>query len=318
MTKASPRTSCMDELDRVAWTRAPAKLNLTLLVGSRRDDGFHELITIFQAISIFDEVEVKFRRCIDGTKLVKPMIYMSLDGPDLGPDDENLAWRAAAAFMEQTGKAGQVEIHLKKLIPAGAGLGGGSSDAAAVIRCLAKLTSFTDKNMLNDIASGIGSDVAFFLGDSTTAIGTGRGDCIEQIGPLPKRPIAVALPPVHVSTKDAYRALAGSRDQSESLALPAIGTDVTWEDLLDGEGVNDFQSIVSALHESVEDSLSGLAGAGARVAMLSGSGSASFALFDDAVGLPKIDMICSELTDLLGWPVLSGVTLDHMPGVELI
>ena len=91
MTKSSPRASCMDELDRVAWTRAPAKLNLTLLVGSRRDDGFHELITIFQAISIFDEVEVKFRRCIDGTKLVKPMIYMSLDGPDLGPDDENLS-----------------------------------------------------------------------------------------------------------------------------------------------------------------------------------------------------------------------------------
>ena len=117
MTKSSPGVSVMDELGGVAWTRAPAKLNLTLLVGPRRNDGFHELITIFQAISIFDEVEVKFRRCVDGTKLVKPMIYMSLDGPDLGPDDENLAWRAAAAFMEQTGKAGHVEIHHKKMFP---------------------------------------------------------------------------------------------------------------------------------------------------------------------------------------------------------
>jgi 4-diphosphocytidyl-2-C-methyl-D-erythritol kinase len=317
VTSYSAGVSVMDELNRVARTRAPAKLNLTLLVGSRRDDGFHELATIFQAISIFDEIEVKFRRCVNGDKLAKPMIYMSLDGPDLGPDDENLAWRAAAAFMEQTGKVGDVEINLKKLIPAGAGLGGGSSDAAAVIRCLAKITAFTDKNMLNDIARGIGSDVAFFLGDSTTAIGTGRGDCIEQIDPLPQRPIAVAIPPVHVSTKDAYRALAGSRDQSRSFALPAIGTDVTWEGLLDGEGINDFQTIVSALHESVEDSLSGLAEAGARVTMLSGSGSAAFALFDDAVGFPEIDMICSELTDLLGWPVLSGLTLVKMPGVEL-
>ena len=92
---------------------------------------------------------------------------------------------------------------------------------------------------------------------------------------------------------------------------------MTWEGLLDGDGTNDFQAIVSALHESVEDSLSGLAEAGARVAMLSGSGSASFALFDDDVGFPKIDMICSELTDLLGWPVFSGLTIVNMPGVEL-
>ena len=318
MTRVSSSLLVPEKLDGLARTRAPAKLNLALFVGPRRDDGFHEIATIFQAISIFDEIEVKFLRSAVGRDRFKPRIQMSLEGPDLGPLEENLAWRAAYAFMDRTGQVGDVDIRLVKVIPAGAGLGGGSSDAAAVIRCLARLTNFTDANILHEIASGIGSDVAFFLGDSPTAIGTGRGNRIETVNPLPERPIALALTPVHVSTRDAYSALAESRDETQSLALPSIATDLTWEELLDGGGVNDFQATVSALHESVADSLSGLAKAGARITMLSGSGSASFALFDNSFGLPEIDVLCSGLTDLLGWPVLSSVTLDHMPEVEVL
>jgi len=318
MTRVSAGVLLPEKLDGFARMRAPAKINLALSIGPLRDDGFHEIATIFQAISLFDEVEVKFRPSAVGRSMFEPQIQMSLEGPDLGPVEENLAWRAAFAFMDRTGQVGKVDIRLVKVIPAGAGLGGGSSDAAAVIRCLARLTDFTDENVLREIASGIGSDVAFFLGGSPTAIGTGRGNRIESVQPLPERSIVLALPPVHVSTRDAYGALSESRDETQSLALPTIGTDLTWEGLLDGGGVNDFQATVAAMHESVAASLSRLAEAGARITMLSGSGSAAFAVFDDSFGLPEIDVLCSELTVLLGWPVLSSVTLDHMPEVEVL
>ena len=168
----------------IARTLAPAKVNLVLRIGGKRADGFHELVTIFQAVSLADEVEVsvKPRPSEDSISGADNGVDLFVDGPDLGPTEQNLAWRAASEFLRQSGHRGTVSIHLKKHIPAGAGLGGGSSDAAAVLRCLATLMDFTDREALHEIAARLGSDVTFFLGASPTAIGRGRGGAYRGHG----------------------------------------------------------------------------------------------------------------------------------------
>ena len=152
---------------------APAKINLVLEILGRRDDGFHALETVFQTLELADEVAVEVRPG-DGIGLV-------VEGADLPAGPENLAWRAAAAYTARH-PIGRVAIHLRKRVPHGAGLGGGSSDAAAVLRALARLDPdplpATD---LAVIALALGSDVPFFLVGGT-AHALGRG---EELTPLP-------------------------------------------------------------------------------------------------------------------------------------
>ncbi len=139
---------------------APAKVNLWLRVLRRRPDGFHELDTLFQAVDLCDEVEVS-RRPGNGVRL-------TVEGAELGPARENLAHRAALAFLDAAGRSAgsdRVEIRLRKRIPAGAGLGGGSSDAAAVLRCVSALWGDPlSPAVLAELGASLGSDVAFFLG----------------------------------------------------------------------------------------------------------------------------------------------------------
>lgn len=298
----------------IARTLAPAKVNLALLIGSKRADGFHEVATIFQAISLADEVRVE-RHPARGSPDDRTQIQLAVDGPDLGPDEENLAWRAAAAFLEETGVEAGVSIGLRKSIPAGAGLGGGSSDAAAVLRCLEALTGVDQPGLLTDIAAELGSDVPFFLGPSATAIGRGRGELIHAVEPLPERLIAVALPPVHVATGPAYRALAYSRQRDAPTSLPPLDGDVSWAGLMGGRMTNDFEEVVAAEHPPVAQSLTAMRDAGAAIAMLSGSGAASFSLFDGDVDVAGSEHWCAELSTSLGWPVVSCTTLRRIPDV---
>ena len=304
----------LTDVRRVARTLAPAKVNLTLNVGPKSLDGFHELVTIFQAISLADEVEVEVMAPAKGEPL-DDGIRLVVEGPDLGPIEDNLAWRAAQAFAVEARLGSHVSIRLRKTIPAGAGLGGGSSDAAAVLRCLAHLTDFDDAPTLTGIAAGLGSDVAFFLGSSPTAIGRGRGEQIQPVEALPARRIAVALPPVHVATGPAYRALEASRADHETGQLPRIGGVVSWTGLLGEGSVNDFEAIVAERHEAVAKSLAAMRSAGASFAMLSGSGAASFALLDESFDAVQAEAWCDDLSTSLGWPIVPCTTLEHMPEV---
>ena len=148
---------------------APAKVNLLLRVLGLRADGFHDLDTLFQAVGLCDEVVVA---------LSGGGIELAVEGPDVGPVEENLAYRAAKAFLDAEGAAARVgvDILLRKRIPAGAGLGGGSSDAAAVLRCLDALRARPfPRSKLVRIGAALGSDVPFFLGDGALARGRGRG-----------------------------------------------------------------------------------------------------------------------------------------------
>ena len=164
-------------MSRAIALDAPGKVNLVLRVLHRRPDGYRELETVFQMVSLADRVELTLS---EGPGAVT----LSVDGPDLGPVESNLAWRAAEEFRLAAGLDAGVHIALTKKIPAGAGLGGGSSDAAAVLRGLARLTGFDDPLRLHGIARSLGADVPFFLGPAPIALGRGRGD---ELTPLQAR-----------------------------------------------------------------------------------------------------------------------------------
>ncbi|HEU5020385.1 MAG TPA: 4-(cytidine 5'-diphospho)-2-C-methyl-D-erythritol kinase, partial [Bryobacteraceae bacterium] len=191
-------------MERTARLKAYAKLNLGLRVLYRRPDGYHELRTVFQTISLADALEISFEP--------SRSLSIAIEGaPEIA---DNLAERAARLAMETAGKTGAVRLRLRKRIPSGAGLGGGSSDAAAVLLALPVLGGFTIPiDRLLDLAAQLGSDVPFFLYGGA-ALGLGRG---EELYPLPDFPAQQALliaSDVHSSTADAYR------DLSATLSAP--------------------------------------------------------------------------------------------------
>ena len=209
--------------------RAPAKVNLYLEVLGRRADGFHELVTVLQAIDLCDEVALRLRpRSPERRAAAEPEIRLELAGSasDVPTDATNLAVRAAALVLEAAGAAADLalELRLDKRIPPGGGLGGGSSDAAAVLSGLNRLLGEPlDGSELSALAARLGSDVAFFL-HGGTALCTGRGERVLPIAP--PRPFAVTLllPPFGTQTPRVYAALAaapaptaGSRERADAL-----------------------------------------------------------------------------------------------------
>lgn len=264
---------------RTARLRAFAKLNLGLRVLYKRPDGYHELRTVFQTISLSDRLELSFEPA-------RSTQIEMLGTPDI-PD--NLAERAARLVLEEAGKQGSVRLHLRKTIPSGAGLGGGSSDAAAVLLALPVLAGIRlPIDRLTALAAQLGSDVPFFLYGGT-ALGLGRG---EELYPLPDEPARQALlvaPGVHSSTPDAYRALSGT------LPVPSL-TNVALQNKLDsfqrdvwqsvsGDGkpsiINDFEAVVLARYPQLTEVRDRLLHAGAKCAAMTGSGSAIFGIFDN-------------------------------------
>ncbi|HZO51463.1 MAG TPA: 4-(cytidine 5'-diphospho)-2-C-methyl-D-erythritol kinase [Bryobacteraceae bacterium] len=257
-----------------------AKLNLSLLVLGRRGDGFHELRTIFQTISLADSLRLRYSP--------RGPFRVSLDDPLAIPD--NLILRAAHAVAEATNLKGTIEITLNKRIPMGGGLGGGSTDAAAVLLALPALSGRgLAAAQLHAIATVLGSDVPFFLSGGT-ALGLSRG---EELYPIPTPVAAHVLlltPGVHVSTPDAYRELARLllseltftelipkletfRACVEAVSGPRSSSD--WN----GFCQNDFEAVVFGRHPQLAVLRRKLEMAGACPARMSGSGSTLFGVF---------------------------------------
>src|SRR5579864_1547087 len=254
---------------RRARVRALAKINLDLRVLAKRPDGYHELRTIFQTISLADTLDIAFT---PGRKTA-----IEIDDPLEIPG--NLAVQAAELALEAMGVAGRVEIRLAKRIPMGAGLGGGSSDAAAVLLALPPLARrLMAMPRLYGAAAALGSDVPFFLLGGT-AVGIGRG---AELFPLPDRSPQTGLlvaPGVHVSTADAYRRLS-PRLTSESQQNKIV----TFQSLWWGGGVgetarNDFEAVMFQQVPHLARLKKRLLAAGASRALMTGSGSALFGLF---------------------------------------
>ena len=248
--------------------QALAKLNLDLRVLGRREDGFHELRTIFHTISLADRLEISFT---PGRKTEISLVEDSI------PD--NLVLRAAAAVMEAMRVSGRIGMRLIKRIPMGAGLGGGSSDAAAVLLALPVLAGrevpLAD---LCRIGQELGSDVPFFLLGGAAA-GIGRGTELFPLPDAPAEPGVLACPDVHVSTAEAYRLLSGSltTELQENKMFAFQSHIFGWGNRR--QGSNDFEAVVFKQHGRLAGLKKRLQKEGAMCAMMTGSGSAVFGLF---------------------------------------
>jgi 4-diphosphocytidyl-2-C-methyl-D-erythritol kinase len=250
----------------------PAKINLFLRVVGRRPDGYHELDSLFVPISLFDRI------VIEVSQPQSPGVSITCNWPDIPLDGHNLAVRAAQSFLAETGLRWGVAIDLHKEIPAGAGLGGGSSDAGAVLRAMSSMHP-VEPGALAALALKIGADVPFFLDPRPVRVG-GVG---EQIAYLPGRcrlHMAVGVPPIAVPTAQIYRHVE-PRDWSGRgpAHLPRL-LDIhgVTRDLL----VNDLQRAAMALYPQVTEIKVLLETLGAAGAVMSGSGGAVFGLFAGA------------------------------------
>ncbi len=271
---------------RRARVHACAKLNLGLKVLGRRSDGFHELRTVFQTISLADTLEFEYAPSRGASVTLEA-------GMDV-PAEENLVVRAARLVMEHAGIAGRLAVRLKKRIPMGGGLGGGSSDAAAVLLALPVLAGRrVPLDELLELAARLGSDVPFFLLGGTAAA-TGRGTELYPLPDPPPRRGVVVAPQVHVSTAEAYRALGRPLTSAVpscivntfqasvwalSVGLPGGGASGPLE--------NDFEAVIFGQYPQLKSIKRKLRSLGADPAMLTGSGAAVFGWFSEREDLKR-------------------------------
>jgi 4-diphosphocytidyl-2-C-methyl-D-erythritol kinase len=260
--------------------RAFAKINLTLRVLGTRADGYHELRTTFQSLALHDTLE--FSRDVE-------RFTIECTDPDVPTGATNLIWKAAALLARRLprhlqrphGGPPAVRVRLTKRTPAQAGLGGGSSDAAATLRALDHLFGLSlPQDELTATARTLGADVPFFL-EGGTALGVERGDVLFPLADLPAAWVVVARPRFGVSTADAYRwwdEVNRSRSPRRSVARGARGG---LRGLPSSELRNDLEPPVTARHPEIARFVRLLQQAGARYAAMSGSGSAVFGLFDE-------------------------------------
>jgi 4-diphosphocytidyl-2-C-methyl-D-erythritol kinase len=244
-----------------------AKINLSLRVLGVRRDGYHELRTIFQSIALHDTLTVRARR---------GPFALRCDDPGCPADETNLVWRAAEQAWAASGRRGalrDVEIRLTKRIPLRAGLGGGSSDAAATLNALGSLWRVKPA-ALGEIAAALGADVPYFL-EGGTALGLDRGDLVYALVDCAPAWVTIALPTFGVSTADAFRWW----DESAALTIEAAPRGITTEKERAGQLGNDLQGPVAARHPEIAHVVGALQKAGAFHAAMSGSGSALFGLF---------------------------------------
>lgn len=255
---------------------APAKLNLGLHVRRRRPDGYHDLETVFVRIPWSDTL----------TAVPAERLVFTCSDPALPTDERNLCVRAARQLAAAFDVPCSAALHLEKRVPYGAGLGGGSSDAATTLRLLSDLWKLdATAPQLHALAAALGSDVPFFLGPAA-AHATGRGERLEPlIDPATQEPYqlpfatVVVVPPVQVSTAEAYRMVRPNDTARPDLRAVVCSNDLArWR----AELVNDFERPVLEAYPAVQSALDALRDAGAGYAALSGSGSAVFGVFEDA------------------------------------
>jgi 4-diphosphocytidyl-2-C-methyl-D-erythritol kinase len=255
------------------YVRSFAKINLALAILRRRADGYHEIRTVLQTIDLHDHLEL--RRSTE--------VQLECTGLESVTERENLVWRAASAWRDVDRLGRGAHIILRKRIPVGAGLGGGSSNAAATLLGLCKLWDVDPATMdLHGIAVSLGSDVPFFL-QGGPALGIGRG---EEIYPLPEpnlpAHLLVIYPGVPIATAEAYRNLNLALTSGEALPkMLCFCGGLSGDSNSLPEIFNDFETSILPAYPSVREALSFLREHGATAALLSGSGSAVFGFFCD-------------------------------------
>lgn len=275
---------------------AYAKINLYLDVLSKRDDGFHDISTVMHTVSLCDELTVSARRSD------KTNVRLTVSGQTKLPtDSRNLAVRAAESFLSATLIGAEVDIRLKKNIPVAAGLAGGSSDAAAVLRALNRAFKrpLTEKRLLA-LAAELGSDVPYCLIGGTALCG-GRGEQMERLGDRLDLELVVAVADEWVSTPMAYAELdrifddfKGERDSSHTTALDNVLSSASSGDLPADELYNVFENAVFKTCFGAESIKKRMYELGASHALMSGSGPSVFGIFSDKASAERARDLLAE------------------------
>ncbi|MCB1209749.1 MAG: 4-(cytidine 5'-diphospho)-2-C-methyl-D-erythritol kinase [Verrucomicrobiales bacterium] len=262
-----------------------AKINLWLRVMGRRDDGFHDVTTRMCRLALADQVTVAK---LEG----EPRLELTCSDPLVPVDESNLAARALRSFQQRTGEQGAWRIHLEKVIPAGAGLGGGSSNAAAVLRAVNELCGHPlDHNTLVDMAGQLGADVAFFVLFALAGDGTGKGEKVVAVDFPWRLPMVLVKPPFPISTPWAYQRWLGSKPTRGAMNVPQV---CPW-----GVMENDLERPVFETHLFLAALKNWLLEQSEVVAaLMSGSGSTVFAITRHGSGatelVPKVQQWCGE------------------------
>ncbi|MEW6669373.1 MAG: 4-(cytidine 5'-diphospho)-2-C-methyl-D-erythritol kinase [Thermodesulfobacteriota bacterium] len=251
--------------------KAPAKLNLRLKVTGVRPDGYHELVSVMVPVSLFDVLEL--------TVAPPGVMQLTCDGYAVPGDENNLVWKAVAAFSEKAGVDTGYRIRLLKNIPVAAGLGGGSSDAAAVLLCLnearGKPLSGREIHLL---AAGLGADVPFFL-SGRPSLARGIGEILEPLRGWPRHHYVIVTPRLRVSTAWVYGRLrlnGLTRDEYHYIMKQLSSDSFVVAHILE----NDLETVTSASFPIIETIKRELLDAGAAGALMTGSGPSVFGLFD--------------------------------------
>ena len=266
--------------------KAYAKLNISLDVGKRREDGFHEMTMVMQSISLADAVTVT----LNDTGKVRARTSL----PFIPGDERNLAVKAALCYLEAIGRQGQgALIEIQKAVPVGAGMGGGSSDAAAVLRAMNRLFDHAlSTGELEQLSCAVGSDVAFCVAGGT-ALATGRGEKLEALPALPDCAFVVCKPEFSISTPELFRKLDQMplRRHPDTAGLIAAIREGQLGQVC-RRMYNVFEDVDDRRMRTVADIKSRLLDAGALGAVMTGTGSAVFGVFAPGQAL---EGVCAPL-----------------------
>ena len=278
---------------------APAKLNVRLKITGRRPDGYHNLISIMAPVSLYDRIELQITS--------RKLITISCEGFSAPADKENLACRAAQAFFTHTGINHGLSIKLTKNIPVAAGLGGGSSDAACVLKALNQIwTCPLSARELAELALVLGADVPFFLTEKPCIV-RGIGEILEPIEKWPELWYIIVTPPIRVSTAWVYGNLNWSPSEStQELELTKdeyqfIITCLKKKAFMIGRILdNDLERVTASHFPAIEDIKETLMDSGANGVLMSGSGPSVFGVFEskDRARQAKPDLTALDIGDI--------------------
>ncbi|MBQ9828300.1 MAG: 4-(cytidine 5'-diphospho)-2-C-methyl-D-erythritol kinase, partial [Lachnospiraceae bacterium] len=254
--------------------KAPAKINLMLDILDKRPDGFHEIVSVMQTVSLYDE--------ITAAKMKSPGIEVHCDAPGVPEDAGNTAYRAAEVFIRDCGIEEGIRIDIKKRIPVQAGLAGGSTDAAAVLRALNIMYGAgLSREELERKGALIGSDVPFCIRGGT-AVCTGRGEKVFTACALSRGNIVIIKPGISVSTAEAYRMLDDHPEREHyDIGRVLSALEQGDLDLLARAAGNSFQSFTEQREHQVREAIELLKEHGACLSVMSGSGPSVFGIFED-------------------------------------
>lgn len=269
-----------------------AKVNLSLDVLGRREDGYHNLEMIMQTVSLKDVITVSVDADTEET-----VIEVTCDKDSVPQNDDNLAAKSARLFLEKSGFNADVKINIEKNIPMGAGLGGGSSDAAGVLTALNEVLGFPLKNhQLAEIAAAIGSDVPFFIYGGTM-LAEDTGTKLSPVEAPEKIIVLIAKPEFSVSTPHVYKSLRlgdetvhpDTKSVIEALKIGDL-------EMLAQSAGNVLETVTATEHEEIDEYKNIMIQSGAVYALMSGSGPSVFGVFDSEENVKRAYSILSGMT----------------------